>query len=105
MRRNLAADRVEVLSMHCFQRLRDATVQHAALWRTDLSISNLAQLIVGEVIAVRAVFAHDPFMPEFFQRTYRAISVADADSDYKIESECATNGRGKFNQLASACRE
>src|SRR2546425_4967929 len=105
MRRNLAADRVEVLGMHCFQRLRDATVQHAALWRTDLSISNLAQLIVGEVIAVRAMFAHDPFVPEFVQRTYGAIGVGVAGGAQKVEREFAANGRGKFNKLASGGRE
>src|SRR5438132_234637 len=105
MRRNLAANRVEVLGMYGFQRLRDATVQHAALWRTDLCIRNLAQLIVGEVIAVRAVFAHDPFVPEFVQRTYGTICVGVTDGDQEVEREFAANGRGQFNKSASGDRE
>src|SRR5437764_8114813 len=91
--------------MHCFQRLRDAAVQHAALWRTDLSIRYLAQLIVGEVITVRAVFAHDPFVPEFVQRTYSTIGVGIADGAQEVEREFAANGRGQFNKRASGGRE
>ena len=105
MRCNLAADRVEVLSIHGFQRLRDATVQHAALRRTDLCIGHLAQLIVGEVIAVRAVFAHDAFVPEFVQRTDSAIGIGIADGDQEVECEFAANGRGQFNKRASRGRE
>jgi hypothetical protein len=71
--------------MHGFQCLRDAAVQHAALWRTDLSIRYLAQLIVREVIAVRTVFAHDPFVPEFVQRTDGSIGVGVADADQEVE--------------------
>src|SRR5258708_2868812 len=91
--------------MYGFQRLRDATVQHAALWRTDLCIRNLAQLIVGEVIAVRAVFAHDPFVPEFVQRTYGALGVGVAGSAQEVEGEFAANGRSQFNKPASGSRE
>src|SRR6266516_5561487 len=91
--------------MYGFQRLRDATVQHAALWRADLSIRHLAQLIVGEVIAVRAVFAHDPFVPKFVQRTDGAIGVGIADGAQEVEREFAANGRGKFHKLASGGRE
>jgi hypothetical protein len=87
--------------MQCFQRLRDATVQPAALWRTDLCIGHLAQLIVGEVIAVRAVFAHDPFVPEFVQGAYGTIGIGEAGGDQEIEREFTANGRSKFHQLAS----
>jgi hypothetical protein len=60
---------------------------------------------VGEVIAVRAVFAHDPFVPEFVQRAYGTIGVGEAPGDQEVEREFAANGRGKFNKLASRGRE
>src|SRR5207237_1195671 len=105
MRRKLPADRVEVLCMPCFQRLRDAVVQHAALWHTDFCIRYLAQLIVREVVAVRAMLAHDPFVPEFVQRLYGTIRVGVADADQKVECEFTANGRGQFNKRASGGRE
>ena len=91
--------------MHGFQRLRDAAVQHATLWRTDLSVCYLAQLIVGEVIAIRAMFTHDPFVPEFVQCMYGALGIGVADSDQEVEREFAANGRCQFDKRASGGRE
>src|SRR2546423_13890524 len=69
------------------------------------SIRHLAQLIVGEVIAVRAVFAHDPFVPEFIQRAYGAIGVGIADGDQEVHGEFAANSCGTFHKLVSRIRE
>src|SRR5690242_9192633 len=91
--------------MYRFQRLSNTTMQHTALGRTDLCIRYLTQLIVGEVIAVRAVFAYDPFVPEFVQRTHGALSISVAGSAQEVEREFAANGRGQFNKRTSGGRE
>ena len=80
-------------------------MQHAALGRTDFCICHLAQLIVGEIIAVGAVFVYDPFVPEFVQSTHGALGVSVAGGAQEVERECAANSRRQFNTRASGGRE
>ena len=60
MRRNLAADRVEILSIHGFQRLRDAAVQQATLWCAQLNTLISSDQVLPRITSNVGVWGNQP---------------------------------------------
>lgn len=80
----------------------NALMQQAALWLADLCIGYLAQLIVREVVAERAVFADDPCVPEFVQRMHDVLALAVAGAGQQLGREGAPDDCGQFGACAAA---
>ena len=60
---------------------------------------------MGEVIAIGPLFPHNPFVPQFIERTNGTLSIGVAGCGQEIKRECAANGRGTLHQRARAGRE
>ncbi len=68
---DLAAHPIEIGTLATFERARNDLVERTSLGRADLLVGYLAQLVVGEVVGVRFLFAEDALLPEFIERRHQ----------------------------------
>ena len=104
VRGDLGADGIEVLLVRRDQGLGHAPVQPAPLRGARLGVGHVAQLVVGEVVRVRPLLAHDALAPQLVERARDHLLVAhQAHEDLQVEG-APDHGRGR-RRLPGVVRE
>ena len=78
--------------MYGFEGFGDAPVEQTPPCRAEIGIGHLTQLVVGKVVSVEAVRAHDAMLPQLVECCGERFFIQEAASRQHLELEAASDG-------------